>query len=563
MKNSSPLRKRFLFALIIYTAAILFLWLGCYSTVYRASLRIAGENTLLAAENLTDQMSAEFTQMKTISSAISGSSYVQEFLEERDVSKYYEKAEIVSEIIQKAAFPITSTDSVIVINAQGDFYRFSGDLSNASCEELYKTFQGAGAVYTVVEADNTMFFCYNAPVFETSGQLPSRIGNVVMLTRLEKTRRMLSHDHPGIDMAVILDGKVILSSNPVLEGEEADELSRRYSAVSSSAVAGAPLTVAAAIQGTALFPESGVLLALFLTVLCLLLAVIAVLYRYLSSYLVLPMANIISHVRKIGGGVQERLPETGIKDFDTLVSDINNMLDRTDRYNTEMISGQQKLFDAELLKQKMRMNLLTSQMDAHFVVNTLNNIKRLSNINENDKAAEMAEGLAVILGHKHTGDDLVNVFADFEVLRKYISIMNIKFENKFSVEYDLDYDLEACLMPGMILQPIVENALHHGLQGKEQDARLVIKGTIQENGICFEFSDNGAGIPPAKLKTIRESLSETEMNDFPPPGLKGVALSNIQRRIRLRFGGMYSVTIQSDWGKGTTVTVSLPLIPDK
>jgi len=264
-------------------------------------------------------------------------------------------------------------------------------------------------------------------------------------------------------------------------------------------------------------------------------------YRYLSAHMIRPMANIISNVREIGGNAQGRLPQTGINDFDALVADINDMLDRTQKYN---------------------MSLHISQIDAHFVVNTLKSIKHLSEIGENDKAAQMSDGLAAILNHQHTGDEMINVFADFEILRKYIEIMNIKFGGRFTVEYNLDYDLEACVIPAMILQPITENALCHGLQSKENDAKLLIKGVIEENYICFEFSDNGTGIPPAKLKAIRESLLETETRELPEPGLHGVALANIQKRIRLKFGADYGLTIESDWNKGTTATLKLPAVSD-
>jgi two-component system sensor histidine kinase YesM len=78
--------------------------------------------------------------------------------------------------------------------------------------------------------------------------------------------------------------------------------------------------------------------------------------------------------------------------------------------------------------------------------------------------------------------------------------------------------------------------------------------------VIFEFSDNGSGIPPAKLKAIRASISKNDIDDFPEPGLSGVALANIARRIRLRFGARYVIDVESDWGKGTTVTLRLPAI---
>ena len=565
LSGKVSLRHRFVFALFLCTGMILVLWFGYHHIAHQAISRAARENTILAANALNARIGAEFAQMQTVTTAIADSASVRVFLKERDVTAYYEKAELVSEIIQNAAFPITSADSVITFGAGGNYFRFSGGLSHDSCEALGQAFQGAGTAYTVIELDHTLFFCHNMPVFDAQGLTPVRIGNVVMLTGLDKTRRMLEdEDTPAdIDMAVIFDGIVILSNNHALEGGDADGLTARYSMISSAPVAGTTLTVAAAIPPSALFPENTLFLAMSATLLLILLLVITWLYRYLSGNMIRPMTNIIAHVRAIGGGKPGRLPETGKKDFDALVLDINDMLDRTETYNAELAAQRQSLFDAEMLRKDMRISLLASQMDAHFVVNTLKSIKRLSDIGETGKTGQMADGLAAILQHQHSGDALVNVFDDLQILEQYVDVMNIKFDGKYTVEYDVEDKLEACMMPGLILQPIVENALTHGLQSKAQDARLIIKGLLRDDVVFFTISDNGVGIPPAKLKAIRDSLAGAEIGDFPAPGLRGVALENIQRRIRLRYGAEYGITVESDLGKGTTVTVSLPIVSDR
>jgi sensor histidine kinase YesM len=563
-KSKLSLRKRFIFTLVMYAAIIFVLWFGYHTITYQALNDRARESTILAAENLIREISAEFAQMQTVASAIAGSSYVQDFLKEQNISAAYDRAEAVSEIIRKAAFPISSSDSLITISADGNFYRFSGGLSNGSCVELHKTFQGAGSVFTIAELDGTLFFCHNAPVFETAGQFPNRIGNVVMLTALDKKRRALDSGNgfSDIDTALIMDSAVIISNNPALEGMDAAGLEAMYGILSSAPVAGTPLTVAAAIPKDAMFPENSAFIIIATALLLLLMSMIVFLYRYLSNHMIRPMADVITHVREIGGSTERRLPTTGKKDFDALVSDINDMLDRNEAYNTELAAERQKRFDMEMLKQKMRIGLLASQMDAHFVVNTLEGLQMLSDKGENSKASRMAAGLTVLLKHQHTGDAMVNVFDDFQILEKYIEIMNIKYDKEFAVTYDVEDRLEACLMPGLILQPIVENALTHGFMNKKPDAKLTLSGNMPDNAIRFEISDNGAGIPPAKLKTIQEDLEKAEFDEFPEPGLRGVALPNIQRRIRLRFGSGYGLQISSVWGEGTTVTVSLPAIPD-
>ena len=248
------------------------------------------------------------------------------------------------------------------------------------------------------------------------------------------------------------------------------------------------------------------------------------------------------------------------------MKETNAMTGQTDAYRDTLSAERQKRLEAERVLQHMRLYMLSVQIDAHFVVNTLKSVKRLADKGETEKSGAMAEGLAAILQHQHAGDALVNVFDDFQILRTYIEIMNMKHDGRYAIAFDVSDRLEACLMPVMILQPIVENALSHGLGNKEADARLTIAGAIHEETrdktIVLTVADNGAGIAPDRLRAIRESLDLKEPGDFPEPGLRGVALANIQRRIRIRFGEGYGVTIDSTVGEGTTAKVTLPLISD-
>jgi sensor histidine kinase YesM len=565
MNGKALLRHRYIISIVIYTAVLLLLWTGYHTITHQAISVRERDNTILAADNLTQQISAEFRQMNTVASVIAGSEYIHDFLGEKDYNAFYNKALTVSEIVRRTAFPISDADSVIAISDSGRYFRFSGGLSDTALDSLLGIFFDSDSVYTVIELDGALYFCHSVPVIDYSGRRPVRLGNVIMLNGLDRTRRALDYGD-GVDRAVFLDSIVILSNKPEIEGMAAGEVEPLYGVVSVVAVEGTPLTVSAAIPGDALFPESALFYGIAFASLILLLIMVYMLFRYQSGQMIRPMANIIAGVRAIGNGNEccepgsGRLPETGISDFDALVSDINAMLDRTEEYNAALAAERQKLFDNEIARQNMRISLLSSQMDAHFIVNTLKSVKSLSDMGETDKAGQMAEGLAAILQHLHAGDALVDVFDDLQILERYVDIMNIKFDNKFNVEYHVDDKLESCKMPILILQPIVENALMHGLGSKEENARLVIKGRRQGDSIIFEVSDNGTGIPPDKLKGIQDSLAQTELSDFPKPGLRGVALGNIQRRLRIKHGDGYGVTVTSVYGEGTTVTITLPVI---
>ncbi len=206
----------------------------------------------------------------------------------------------------------------------------------------------------------------------------------------------------------------------------------------------------------------------------------------------------------------------------------------------------------------MRMGLLTVQIDAHFLVNTLDSIEALVDQGKTHEIKTTARNLAAMLKSRHEAGAEINVFEQMVDLERYIEIMNIRHDGKFDVELDADEELSHCRIPGQILQPIVENALTHGLGNKTGDCRLTVTGSLQEGHVFFEISDNGVGLPPAQLLALQDVLDAADAGEGDLYQLKGVALTNIQRRIREQYGAGYGLTVQATPKGGLTVVVRLP-----
>ncbi len=503
--NNKQLKKRFILVLTLHTLLVLALWFGYHNVASNYIRENAEENIKLATDRLLTNISDEFSHMKTVASVISGSEFVQDFLLETNVSKYYEKANTVSEIVAKVVYPITNADSVITITSKGNFYRFSGSLSNGSCQKIYHTLVNLGEVQTVVELDNMLFFCHISPVY-TSDKVQQYAGSVVILNELQKTRRILTNSQiKGVDTAVILDGKIQLSSNLELEGLEENVLESLYDTVTVTKLSGTSLSITAAVTKDILRSGEQLFWIISFIIIVLLLIMIAILYRYLK------------------------------------VSMLNPLLKTKD---------------------KMQMGLLSNQIDAHFVVNTVIGINVLSLQGENEKAAKVSEGLATILSHQHTGNSLVNIFAEIEILEHYLYIMNIRHGGRYIANFNVDELLSEYRMPGLILQPIIENAINHGFKDKDSDCKLNIEGTISGEYILLKVLDNGIGISEQDLITISNNLSIAHEYEFSEQGLKGVALLNIQKRLKTEFGKKYGIKVESETGCGTTVTILLPKIKD-
>jgi two-component system sensor histidine kinase YesM len=143
-----------------------------------------------------------------------------------------------------------------------------------------------------------------------------------------------------------------------------------------------------------------------------------------------------------------------------------------------------------------------------------------------------------------------------KIVDLYLSIIDIRFSGKYHFDIDIDGRILKARTIKMIIQPIVENAVHHGLSAMDEDGILSIQGTLSDNIIVFRISDNGPGMSIEELGYIKEVLNR-DLHESVKADSRCLGLFNINRRIKLNFGSHYGVSLESD-KLGTTVTICLP-----
>ncbi|MDR1664730.1 MAG: histidine kinase [Clostridiales bacterium] len=501
------LRQRFLVIIALYTAVVLAMWWVYQLTVFRGIRHSAEQAVEMAENSLLMELDDELSRMAAVSSALSGSDYVQAFLAERDSAAYYEKAEAVSEIIRKAIYPNIDTDSIITFTTDGTFFRFTGGVSNEACGKLYAEI-AAGTVpaYSVVELDGIRYFCLVSPVYGRGLTMTPPVGYVAALSDTAKMRRAMIRLNTvsGMDSAIILDGKVLLSTRQELDGQDAAGLERRYESVTVTQVTGSSLYVATAVTKDALRYAERMFITLSAVTLLALAGVLAALYRILSSKMVSPM------------------------------------IEKADN---------------------MQIGLLQTQISAHFLYNVVDCLEGLAERGETEKTAAVMRNLAGMIRSLNESEEEIHTFKELDILGNYTAIMNIRRGGKYEITVDMDDRLVEYAIPSHILQPIVENAMTHGMGNKPDDCRLTVTGRVAGEGIVFEVADNGKGMTEAEIQALQKTLDAADELEYKERSLEGVALPNIQRRIRTRYGKKYGLTVRGAPGKGVTVTVRLPMIP--
>lgn len=247
--------------------------------------------------------------------------------------------------------------------------------------------------------------------------------------------------------------------------------------------------------------------------------------------------------------------------------EINRMLEQIRESTRQNIENQDRLYAAELLRCKLQFSALQSQINPHFLYNTLSCIRGIALENDQDEIASITVKMAKIFRYSVKGDTYVRVRDELDIIRRYVEIMNVRMSDKFRTRFDVPEEILNSWTVKMVLQPLVENAIFHGLESMSRAGELLVCGRLQgKDTFAMEIRDNGAGISAERLEAMRQTLAargKTAKDEEVQSSGMGVGLININRKIQLLMGEPYGLRVDSAPGEGTCVTVLLPLLREK
>ncbi|HML35858.1 MAG TPA: sensor histidine kinase [Bacillota bacterium] len=221
---------------------------------------------------------------------------------------------------------------------------------------------------------------------------------------------------------------------------------------------------------------------------------------------------------------------------------------------------------AEMLDKQAELAALQSQINPHFLYNTLDTIRGYALIEDNNDIAKIVEALSAFFRYSiNRRADLVTLRDELANIQNYMMILKFRFNNRFSLEIIIDDDdVKAYdyFIPKLILQPIVENAIFHGLEDCVEGGRVTIEVVETEKNLLITVSDNGEGMDSNTLQELNERIrSAGRYTDDSGTGNQqntGIALANIHKRIQLLFGADYGLYVCSTLHYGTDVEITIP-----
>ena len=278
------------------------------------------------------------------------------------------------------------------------------------------------------------------------------------------------------------------------------------------------------------------------------LVIVALLFsRFMARSITLPIQKLRDSMKKVQEGdfsvsdvVVDSKNEIGslTKSFDVMTHRIHELMEQNVHEQEE--------------KRKSELKALQSQINPHFLYNTLDSIIWMAEGKKNEEVVLMTASLARLIRQSISNEDeVVPIANEVEYARGYLTIQKMRYKDKLEFQIEVDSSILYIPLIKLVLQPIIENAIYHGLKYKESKGLLIVKGFMKDGNAVLQVIDDGVGMDEETLAHIYDKHKVNYHSN-------GVGVYNVQKRLKLYYGEDYGITYTSELGKGTTATITIP-----
>ncbi len=299
----------------------------------------------------------------------------------------------------------------------------------------------------------------------------------------------------------------------------------------------------------------------FLLLLALILAALTWAFHHIVKKILHQFYAITDVVHEVQHGDMEiRIPNCGKDEFGVLGKELNEMLDQIQKLMDENVKR-------EILMKDSQIRALQNQINAHFIYNVLESIKMMAEIDEKYEISDAVTSLGKLLRYSmRWNSQSVTVEEEVDYIKNYLALINLRFDYEIFLSLNLPDEILKQEIPKMSLQPIIENAIYHGIEEIAEDTNIYMKGFIEEEpdgtySCSIKITDSGCGMSDVQVEELQKKING-EIEASGGAG-NGIGLKNVQDRIRISFGRDYGLTIASEEGKYIQVAVKIPFVKER
>ncbi|RCX23376.1 two-component system sensor histidine kinase YesM [Fontibacillus phaseoli] len=280
--------------------------------------------------------------------------------------------------------------------------------------------------------------------------------------------------------------------------------------------------------------------------------VVLIINLYVSAKISQPIRRLERSVQMVEkGDFGTHVYVSGAYEVEQLSKRFNLMLRRIRELMDQIIQEQEA-------KRKSELDVLQSQINPHFLYNTLNSVTRMAELGRNEEVVTTITSLSRFFRISLSkGNHIIPLEDELEHVRHYLIIQTIRFKNKFRYEIHAEAETMDCLTLKLILQPLVENAIHHGIEKSAEEGFIGVYAGISGEHLEIVIKDNGVGMTP---ESVNKLVSGKLRSEGGSGSGSGVGVNNVQERILLYYGKAYGLYFESEPEEGTTVTIKLPVV---
>lgn len=515
-------------------------------------------------DNIEINIASMATSMKKTSTMFSSKQETQSYLQSASTDTHQLQRQSFSDLIGMSQSYTPDLVDIIVWDKNSPTSMISyipADMENFTVERFRNSAMNKQSYFEfyIQPATREPFLMYFSPVFMTtfSEDFGKYIGNIAIICKTETLSKLVnSTSDMQLQIKDEASRRILYSNNYTLPKQEIPN-PKTYE--ETLRIPNTNLSV----DGTAYASQVSLLndsrsgpLILFALLSLFYLAYIAFAVHHI---IIRPIHKLNQEIESIDYEHDKPQIRTSLKnEIGSIASHVNTLLERVYSLNQHNIASQARLYEMELSKKQTQLYAYQSQINPHFLYNMLQCMRGISLMHGIREVAQICTNMADLFRYSIKGAFLVYLEDELSIIDKYLYMIRVRFQDKITYSLEIAEDTKKCKIPKMILQPLVENSIFHGLESIEDNGFIHIRTFREGDGLFITIQDNGIGFDEVTLKELEELLSQDIPSDINATfnEAKGLGIINIHNKIRLYEGTDYGISILSR-PSDTLVTIRL------